>query len=581
MADILRIDLTTGTTSRETVPAGIEREYIGPKGIGSHYLLQEVPPEADPLGPQNKLIFSCGPLSGSTMPGTNRHAVYYASPLTGGYGESYSGGRLATQFARTGWRMVIVEGRSPRPVFLEISEQGATIHPADDLWGLDVFAAEDALLARVGVENARAVVIGPSGEKLVRFACMINDHTHALGRGGCGAVAGSKNLKGLVFHGKQKPEVARPEEMKALVKEMIASAEDHPAVAAYKLMGTVQMVRATNDLDMFPTRYWQKGRLEGWEEGIGPDVMVEKYKVKNTTCPPCLIQCGNLCRVPDGPLEGLESEPEFETIYSFAGLCEINDLGQVCRMNEICDRLGVDTITAGNLCALAIEAGKQGKLDIDLDYGDADGVAELLQKIALREGELGDLLAEGARIVEKELGLEGLAVHVKGMEPAGYDPRRSKGMGLGYMMTERGACHMRATFMKAELSGLIDIDQIGGKAAMYVEWEDRFVLMDCMIFCRFYRDLLPKDFITRICNAAVGLDDTPEQIFAKAARIVTETHEFNRLRGFVGKHERLPRWITDNPIIARNGDELRFRADDAEIMRREYYEARGWGEPAA
>jgi aldehyde:ferredoxin oxidoreductase len=138
---------------------------------------------------------------------------------------------------------------------------------------------------------------------------------------------------------------------------------------------------------------------------------------------------------------------------------------------------------------------------------------------------------------------------------------------------------MRATFMKAELSGLIDINQIGGKAAMYVEWEDRFVLMDCMIFCRFYRDLLPKDFITRICNAAVGLDYTPEELFAKANRIVTETHEFNRLRGFAGKQERLPRWITDNPIIAKNGDELRFTAEDAELMRTEYYEARGWGVP--
>jgi aldehyde:ferredoxin oxidoreductase len=573
------VDLTTGSTRTEEIPRELELEYIGSKGIGSHYLLQEVPPEADPLGPQNKLIFSCGPLSGSTMPGTNRYAVYYCSPLTGGYGESYAGGYLATQFARTGWRMIIVEGKAPGPVFLEVDEAGVTIHPADDFWGLDIFAAEHALLERVGVDHARAVVIGPSGEKLVRPACMVSDHTHALGRGGPGAVAGSKNLKGLVFHGTKKPVVARPDEMKALVKEMIETAKDAPVVAAYNLMGTVQMVRVTNDLDMFPTRYWQKGRLDGWEEGIGPDLMVEKYKIKNTTCPPCLIGCGNLCRIPDGPLAGLESEPEFETIYAFAGLCEINDFGQVMRMNEICDRLGVDTIAAGNLCALAIEAGKQGKLEIDLDYGDADGVAELLEDIALRRTELGNMLAEGVRLAEKELGLEGLAVHVKGMEPAGYDPRRSKGMGLGYMMTERGACHMRATFMKAELSGLIDINQIGGKAAMYVEWEDRFVLMDCMVFCRFYRDLLPKDFITRICNAAVGLDYTADELFAKANRIVTETHEFNRLRGFAGKQERMPRWITDNPIIAKNGDELRFTAEDAELMRTAYYAARGWGAP--
>ncbi len=581
MVKLLRVNLTDGTSRDEVVPDEIVRRYVGSKGIGTHYLLEEVPADADPLGPQNKLILSCGPLSGSAMPGSNRYAAYFISPLTGGYGEAYSGGNVATQFARTGYRMVIVEGRAPTPVFLEVSEEGASIHPADDVWGLGIYDAEPALLEKVGVKGARAAVIGPAGEKLVRFACIINDHTHALGRGGAGAVAGSKNLKGVVWHGSRTPEVARPVELKALVKEMAGICKDHPSVLAYGRMGTVQMVRVTNELDMFPTRYWQKGRLEGWEDALHPDVMVERYKVKNTTCPPCLIQCGNLCRVPSGPLEGLEIEPEFETIYAFGGLCEIPDLAQVMRMNEICDRLGVDTMTAGNLCALAIEATRQGKLDAGVDYGDADGVAAFLEGMCLRSTKLGDVFAEGVLEVERRFGLKGLAVHVKGMEPAGYDPRRSKGMGLGYAMSERGACHMRATFMKAELSGLIDIDQIEGKGTMYVDWENRFVLMDCMIFCRFYRDMLDREFLTRIVNAAVGLDDDPDELWAKANAIVTETHEVNRRRGFGPEQESLPSWITEHAIIAKDGSELRFTHEMQEAMRREYYMARGWGEPSS
>jgi aldehyde:ferredoxin oxidoreductase len=581
MIRILRVNLSERSSSEEGVPDEIIERYVGPKGISSHMLLREVPPTARSLGPDNKLMFSCGPLSGSTMPGTSRIAVHFLSPLTGGYGEAYSGGNLATQFARTGWRMVIVEGKAASPVFLEISEEGATFHAADDLWGLDIFAAEEALLERVNVKGSRATVIGPAGENQVHFACMINDHTHALGRGGMGAVAGAKNLKGLVFHGQIRPVVARPQELKELVKEMIEQATDHPAVASFRRWGTMAVVPSTNGADMFPTHYWQKGRLDGWEEKIGPDMMVEKYKVKNTTCPPCLLQCGNLCRVPEGPLAGLENEPEFETVYAFAGLCEVGDLAQVMRMNDICDRLGMDTMTAGGLAGLAIEACAQGRLDLGLEYGDPDGVAEFLMKMARREGEVASVFADGVLAVEKAYGLEDVAVHVKGMEPAGYDPRRSKGMGLGYIMSERGACHQRATFMKAELSGLIDIDQVKGKAAMYVDWENRFVVMDCMIFCHFYRDLLDWDFITRISNAAVGLNDTPDELRAKANRIVGETHEFNRLRGFAAGRERFGKWLTERPIIAKNGDALRTTSQDYQIMREEYYAARGWGKPAA
>ena len=581
MPKLLRVDLTAGSAREETVREDIAVDYLGPKGICSRYLLDEVPSSAEPLSPANKLVFSCGPLSGSMMPGTDRFGVYFISPLTGGFGESTSGGGLAGQFARTGYRMLIVEGRSPRPVFLEVSSVGATIHPAEDLWGSEVPTAESALLARVGVKGARATVIGPAGERLVRFACMINDRTHVLGRGGVGALAGSKNLKGIVFHGSKETGLVRRDAVEALTREMLDTARDHPAVESFRRFGTFAVIPMTNRLDMFPTHYWQKGHLDGWEDTIGPDVMVERYKVRNSTCPPCVLRCGNVCRVPDGRLKGLEIEPEFETVYAFAGLCEIGDLAEVMRLNEICDRLGVDTISAGNLAGLAIEACAQGRLDLGLRYGDPDGVAGFITAVARRDGDVADVFADGILAAEKAYGLRDVAVHVKGMEPAGYDPRRSKGMGLGYIMSERGACHQRATFIRAELTGAIDMAQVEGKAAMYVDYEDRFVVMDCMIFCHFYRDLLPWEFITRIASAAVDHDYTTQELRTIANRIVTCTHEFNRRRGFGPEKESFGPWITERPIIAGDGEELRTTAEEFETMRREYYDARGWGAPSA
>ncbi len=584
MGDLLRIDLSSRKVSEETIPAELIREYIGGKGLGTHYLLEEVGPEVDPLSPQNKLFFVTGPISGTTMFGGNRYGVHFLSPLTGGYGECTSGGNVTPQFARTGYRMVVVEGAADSPVYLEISGKGATIHPADDLWGLDTYEAEERIVARHAVEapKAQACVIGQAGENLVRFACVENNKWHSLGRGGPGAVFGSKKLKGLVFHGDKPVEVARPDEFKALVKQMAAEGKDNPGVAAYRAKGTVQMVRLLNGVNGFPTRYWRKGHLDDFEP-ISAETMMEKYLVKNEACPPCMMQCVKHCKVPEGhPLAGLEIDgPEYETIYCFGGLCEIVDFGQIMRMNDICDRLGIDTMTGGNLAALGIEASLRGLIDEKLDFGDADGVAEFLEHMCLRDTPTGDLFAGGVLAVEAAIPeLKGVAVHVKGMEPAGYDPRSLKGMGLAYATVSRGACHLRGTFYKAELAGFSDPRVIEGKAAMYVDWENRLVIMDTLIYCRFYRDLVPWPYITGVVNAALGTDYTEADLGAIANRIVTESHRFNELRGFTaGTHERLPAWITER--ATDDEKQLTLTQDEMDVMLRDYYAARGWGAPVA
>jgi aldehyde:ferredoxin oxidoreductase len=575
MGDLLRIDLTTRTTSEDTVPPRLIKELIGAKGIGTHYLCEEVEPEIDPLSPGNKLIFANGPLAGTIMVGGNRYAMYFASPLTGGYCECYSGGNLAPQLARTGYKVVIVEGKAERPTYLEIADEGVTFHGAEDLWGLDAYRSEDKILERTPHRRAQACVIGPAGENLVRFACVNNGYWHQLGRGGPGAVFGSKNLKGIVWHGEKKVEVARPDDFKAVVKDLVARCKDDPGVAAYQRGGTLQMVRIMNGANAFPTRYWRKGTLENFER-ITVETMLAEHGTETHICPPCTFKCVKHNKVFKGRHKGLEIEgPEYETAYVFGGLCEIDDFAEIMWLNDICDRLGVDTMTAGNLAALAIEASQRGLIDEKMEFGDPDCVGEFLTKMCLRQG-IGDIWAEGIKRVEKEYGLEGVAVHVKGMEPAGYEPRVMKGMGLGFATTARGACHLRATMYKPELMGVIAPGEIEGKAAIYADWEDRLTIMDCLVYCRFYRDLVQWPYITAVVNAVIGTDYTEDDMHGIANRIITMTHDFNAARGIGRESERLPEWVSDKPM--EDEGKLTFPQEEMRYMLRDYYRIRGWGE---
>jgi aldehyde:ferredoxin oxidoreductase len=575
MGDLLRIDLTTRTSSEETVPPELIKELIGVKGIGTHYLCEEVGPQVDPLSPQAKLIFVVGPMAGTAMFGSNRYALYFASPLTNAYCECYSGGNLAPQFAKTGYKVVIVEGKADGHIYLEISEQGVAFHSAEDLWGLDAFDSEDRILERTEHKKAQACAIGQAGEKLVRFACVNNNHWHQLGRGGPGAVFGSKNLKGIVWHGDKKVEVARPDDYKAVVRDLVDRTKDDPGVAAYQRGGTLNMVRIQNGKNAFPTRYWRKGTVDGFEN-ITVETMLEKHGTRTEVCPPCVMKCVKHNFVFEGRHKGLECEgPEYETAYVFGGLCEIIDFAELMYLNDICDRLGVDTMTAGNLCALAIEASQRGLIDEKMDFGDPDCVAAFLRKMCLREG-IGDIWAEGILRVEKEYGLEGVAVHVKGMEPAGYEPRAQKGMGLGFATATRGACHLRATMYKPELMGVIDPQEIVGKAAIYCDWEDRLTIMDCLVYCRFYRDLVQWPYITAVVNAAIGTDYTEEDMHRIANRIVTMTHDFNAARGIGRETERLPEWVSDKPMEDETA--WSFPQSEMEYMLADYYRIRGWGD---
>jgi len=285
------------------------------------------------------------------------------------------------------------------------------------------------------------------------------------------------------------------------------------------------------------------------------------------------LLCGNLTEVVDGRHKGLIIEgPEYETIYAFGGLCLIDDIREIAYLNDICDRLGMDTITAGNLAAFTIEASHRKSIGEKIEYGDVDGIAELLNKIDRREG-IGATLAEGIRHASKEWGLEDLAIHVKGLEPGGYEPRVLKGMGLAYAVADRGGCHLRATVYKAELSGMIPPEQIEGKAEMFIDWEDRHTLFDALILCRFFRDLYSWEALSLLVNATTGMESGKKQLQEIASNITNKAREFNLREGMKVEDDTLPKRFFEEKL--EDSGKV-FLKSDFEKLLNDYYKLRGW-----
>ncbi len=573
---ILRVDLSAATSAVEEIPDAVLEAYLGGKGLATHLLLENNPAGVDPLAPENCLIFATGPVTGSAIWGSCRYGVFTKSPQTGFYAESYSGGKVPEAMAATGFDAVLIQGACRAPTVLAVFPDGAEFHPAGDLWGQETYAAEDAVLARYrrdkdGFGRPGAVVVGPAAENGVRFAVIKNDHWRSAGRTGVGTVMGAKRLKGILFQGDRKRPLHDAAAVRALAKDLAVAGRDHPGVKAYKSMGTSQMVKVMNNARAFPTRYWSQGVCPHWE-AISADALHARCAVVPHACLKCFMACGRMTRVKEGPHAGLKIEgPEYETIYAFGGLCMIESIEAIIHLNDICDRLGMDTITAGNLCAFTIEAVRRGKVDFPIAYGDADAVASLLERIAAREG-IGAVLADGLRPAAARWGLEDIAVHVKGMEPAGYDPRPLKGMGLAYATSDRGACHLRATFYKPELSGMIDPAQVEGKAELFVDFEDRLTLFDALILCRFYRDLYPWEALEEMITAVTGMDADRTALRRTAAAIATLTRRFNLREGLTPEDDRLPRQLH------RRLDDTGAVVTEAEIdtMVQDYYRLRGW-----
>ncbi|MGA2400734.1 MAG: aldehyde ferredoxin oxidoreductase family protein [Syntrophobacteraceae bacterium] len=582
---VLSVDMTQRSFDVKTFPDEVMEKFLGGKGLATYMLLCSNPVGVDPLSKDNRLIFAIGPATGTGVWGSCRYGVFTKSPQTGFYSESYSGGSVAEYMAGAGFDAFIIEGGSDVPVWVEITEDEVFFHPAADLWGLETYETEDKVREwikrnRPGSPQSGVVVIGPAGENLVRFAVIENNYWRSAGRTGVGAVMGSKKIKAVAFRGNRRKELADPGLINRFVKEMSAVGKENAGVRAYKSMGTPMLVDILNEAGGFPTRYWKKGRSE-YRESFNASALLARADVKPRSCPRCFMACGKVASVKEGRHKGLKIEgPEYETIFAFGGLCEVNGIEEIMHLNDLCDRLGMDTISAGNLAAFTIEAARQGRIDAALDYGDVDAIARLLSDIAYNRGH-GAVLSRGIKHAARLWGMEDQAIHVKGLEPPGYDPRILKGMGLAYGSSARGACHLRATFYKPELAGMIPRDQIDGKAAMFAEWEDRLLIFDTLILCRFYRDLYQWDKLREIIRGTTGLDLDAEEMRKKASAVIDNTRRFNIREGLTKKDDYLPkRFLTE--ALPETGNVI--TEEQMVQLLQDYYRVRGWDEegvPAA
>lgn len=576
---ILHIDLSQGSIETECLSEDVYRRFLGGKGLAAYLLLRDNPPGVEPLGPENRLIFATGPVTGSPLWGSCRHGVFTKSPQTGFFSESYAGGTAAEPMSAAGYDAVVLHGASEKPVWIEIGEELVEIHDASDIWGLETYAAEDAIKSRMETLRPSSgkpgiVVIGPAGENRVVFSVIENDYWRSAGRTGVGAVLGAKGIKAVAFHGHHHRTLADPDGLKAFVKDIATLSREDAGVHAYKTLGTPMLVDIMNEVGGFPVRYWKKGR-SNHIDGINAGALHERCSVRPHACLKCLMACGRLTTITSGRHRGLTVEgPEYETIYAFGGLCEIDRIEEIIYLNDLCDRLGIDTITGGNLAALAIEAVRQDRVAYDIDYGNVDGIARLLEDIVFRRG-IGDVLARGIRAAAVEWRMEDQAIHVKGMEPAGYDPRVLKGMGLAYGTSDRGACHLRSTFYKPELSGLVDPEALEGKAAIFAEWEDRLTLFDTLILCRFYRDLYPWERLADILRFACGRDLDVAGMRRVAAAVTDTTRRFNLREGLTPEDDHLPARFSREPLPETTKT---ISSDQMDLMLAEYYQVRGWDE---
>ncbi|SHO50333.1 aldehyde ferredoxin oxidoreductase family protein [Desulfopila aestuarii] len=573
---ILTINLSDQTFVIEPVDDEILAECSGGKGLATRLLLDRNAPGVDPLSPDNHLIVATGPFCGGRLWGGSRFGVYTKSPLTGFYAESYSGGKVPEAIDSAGFDAIIVSGKADKPTVLAITPDNVIFHDAGDVWGMETFQAEEEVVKRFnpnveGYRKPGAITIGPAGENLVRFAIIANDKWRCAGRAGVGAVLGSKLVKAMVFQGDRKREYANPEGVAQYARDFSAKNMDNPGVKAYKKMGTTMMVSLMNNVGAFPAKYWSQGSCDHVEK-INGETYHAEHEIKPHACAKCFMACGRLARITKGRHKDLKLEgPEYETIYSFGGICMIEEMEEVAYLNDLCDRLGMDTITAGNLCGLAMEAKARGLIDYDIDYGNADQVAELITKISAR-ADVGNILADGIKQTAAHWQLEDLAIHVKGMEPAGYDPRKLKGMGLTFGTSPRGACHLRTTFYKPELAGMIPPEQIEGKAEMLIDYEDRLNIFDTLVLCRFYRDLYTWEELQQALSVVTGEEASKEQLRKRAAYITNMTRQFNIREGLTPQDDKLPKRLHKESLP--EGGSL--SEAEMELLLSDYYRLRGW-----
>ena len=578
------VDLTTQEVRWEPLREEVLRRFIGGIGLGTYLLYRHCPPRIDPLDPANPLIFVTSPLAGSRLTTSSKFAVLAKSPLTGFIGDSLSSSFLATELKKTGCDALVITGRSSFPTLLSIVDGEVEFLDARHLMGLSTSETEAEVKARMS-NSTRVACIGPAGEKLVRFASISNDGGRQAARTGPGAVMGSKNLKAIALKGASTVPVYQPDALNAIGKDLTRRSLG-PATEKYRTLGTMANVSVFNRLGTLPTRNFQQSTFEEAEEVSG-EAFVQSHHVKTAHCANCTIGCEHIMVTTDDQTPS-KGRMEYESAFALGPLVGVGSANSVIRASHLCDELGMDTISSGVTIAWAMECFERGVLTaedtggIDLRFGNEDALMNCLQSIADRHG-LGDLLAEGSRSASQTVGHGSgdWAMHVKGLEMPGYEPRSLKTMALGLAVSTRGACHNRSSAYEADFSSRVnrlEVDEQRGRITM--EGEDFSAVLDSLIWCKFLRKAF-ADFYAEsaeIYEHVTGWSMTPEQLKQAGERINNLKKLFNIREGWVPEDDTLPPRVLSEKLPTGIVQGVGLTEDDLTLMIAGYYRARGWTE---
>jgi aldehyde:ferredoxin oxidoreductase len=569
----LRIDLTTAAATRVPLSEDVLRRFLGGVGLGTWILHSEAATRVDPLSPEAPFIFAFSPLVGTPLTTSAKFAVVAKSPLTDRLNDALSSSHFAIAGKRTGADAIVLVGRAAEPSLLIIDDGSVRLEPAGDLWGLPTDETALWLRERYG-PDFQSAVIGPAGERLVKFATVSHDNRHA-GRGGHGAVLGSKNLKAVLVRGSQRTLVADPERVVTAAKELSRKSFG-PATAKYRELGTVSNLLTFNRLNALPTRNFQAGTFAE-VEAISGESLNAGRRVARSSCAACTIGCEHIYAARNG--EGVRLE--YESLFALGPLCGISDPNAVLEAARLCDRLGLDTISTGATVAFAMECAEKGLIDEpDLRFGNSVALLRTTRQIAARQG-VGDLLAEGTRRAAAQIGGEApdFAPHVKGLELPGYEPRALQTMALGFAVGSRGADHNRSGAYEADFSDRVDrLHGSEQSARLAVETEDRAALIDSLILCKFLRGVFTDLYAecAQLLGFVTGWDVTADELRRTAARIVTAKKLLNVREGWTFAEDTLPKRMLTQSLPAGLAPGGTLPADRLQTMIAAYYRERGW-----
>jgi aldehyde:ferredoxin oxidoreductase len=586
---VLRVDLSAGVVRKEPLDEAFSRTYLGGRGFTSRLQYDLIPPGIDPLGPENVLIIAPGALTGTSAPSAARFVVAARSPLTGILGDANSGGFVGAVLKRAGYSLVLIHGRSARPVYLKIDDDAVELCDARHLWGQEVHATVDAIQEAEG-RGFRVAAIGPAGENLVRIASVMADKEHAAARTGLGAVMGSKNLKAIAVRARRDFPYRDPAAFKVLVDELLEIERTDRRAADVRARGTLGTLMDHHQaIGAMNTRNYQFGQFEA-KEKVDHEALAAEYLVRPTGCYRCSLKCDRYSRITEGEFAGVEvGGPEYSTAVALGPGLGIDNMAAILKGNDLANRYGMDTIDLGGVIAFSMELYQRGILSkeeadgLDLEWGNYHTMLELVRRIAYREGPFADLLAHGVHVAAQEIGrgAERYAVHVKGMTPAPLDARPVKVYNFRYAVSPRGADHLRIS-----APGGYALDQLPIlKAAEKLNfWERVITVPDLMGVCKFaytYYTETPDvalhrtlDILPGLYQAATGFELSREQLLETAARVVNVERAHNCRLGLTAADDTLPPRFTEDPIP--DGPAKGKVYDILEPMKKAWYTVEGW-----